>query len=232
MFFGKRSTQAEYFDEPDRPAAETEVAFRELDRLNRFFRFQHAFTSRLPRWLGRETCRELTVLDVGAGTGLLGRELSVWAQRQGWQWHITNLDMNPVSLKSSPEASRVVGSALALPFPDGSFDLVIASQMTHHLTDAEIVTHWREAWRVTRDAVYICDVHRNAGLYALLGLTTLLLGTERSVRSDALLSVKRGFHVAEWRKLAGQAEIPGASVWLYYGTRIVLEARKNGGTLQ
>ena len=62
----------------------------------------------------------------------------------------------------------VTGSALQLPFADGSFDLVVASQMTHHLTDEEVVQHWREAWRVTRDAIFICDLHRNAGFYALL----------------------------------------------------------------
>jgi len=46
------------------------------------------------------------------------------------------------------------------------------------------------------------------------------------VREDALISVKRGFHRAEWRELAAQAEISGAEVWLYYGTRLVLQARK------
>jgi 2-polyprenyl-3-methyl-5-hydroxy-6-metoxy-1,4-benzoquinol methylase len=229
MFFNERSTQAESFDKLDRPAVETEVAFRELDRLNRFFRFQHAFASRLPPWLGRDRCRYLKILDVGAGTGFLGKKLSAWAREQGWNWHFTNLDLNPVVLKSCPPADPVVGSALDLPFANGSFDLVIASQMTHHLTNAEITTHWREAWRVSNDAIFICDIHRNAGLYALLWLTTLLLGTERSVREDALISVKRGFHQGEWRELAARAGIPKASVWLYYGTRIVLQARKSAG---
>jgi 2-polyprenyl-3-methyl-5-hydroxy-6-metoxy-1,4-benzoquinol methylase len=228
MFFNERSTQAESFDKLDRPAAETDVAFRDLDRINRFFRFHHPFASRLPPWLGRDRCRHLKILDVGAGTGLLGKKLSAWARRQGWDWQFTNLDMNPAALKSCA-AEQVVGSALDLPFADGSFDLVVASQMTHHLTDAEIVTHWREAWRVTNDAIFICDLQRNAGLYALLWVTTRLLGTGRTVREDALISVKRGFHQQEWRELAARAGIPHAGVWLYYGTRMVLQARKNGG---
>jgi len=44
-----------------------------------------------------------------------------------------------------------------------------------------------------------------------------------------LISVKRGFHQQEWRELAARAGIPHAGVWLYYGTRMVLQARKNGG---
>jgi 2-polyprenyl-3-methyl-5-hydroxy-6-metoxy-1,4-benzoquinol methylase len=226
MFFRGRSTQAEYFDAPDRPAAEMAAAFRELDRVNRFFRFSHTFASRLPGWLGKQRCRRLEILDVGAGSGLLGRKLSGWAQRRGWDWRFTNLDANPVALKLGDAANCVTGSALQLPFADGSFDLVVASQMTHHLTDEQVVRHWREAWRVTRDAMFICDLHRNAFLYAMLWLTMRLMRTDPTLREDGLISVKRGFRRREWRELAARAEIPAAKIWLYYGTRIVLQARK------
>ncbi len=218
--------QAEYFDAPDRPAGEVTAAFRELDRVNRLFQFSHPFVSRLPRWLGRPRCERLEILDVGAGTGLLGKRLSDWARRRGWDWRFTNLDANPVALKSGNAENGVLGSALQLPFADGSFDLVVASQMTHHLTDAEVVQHWREAWRVTRDAIFICDLHRNAGFYAMLWLTMRLMRADRRLREDGLISVKRGFRLGEWRELASRAEIPQARVWLYYGTRIVLQARK------
>jgi SAM-dependent methyltransferase len=226
MFFRERSAQAEYFDAPNRPEAEMAAAFRELDRVNEFFRFSHPFVSHLPRWLGKERCRCLEILDVGAGTGLLGRKLSAWAQRRGWDWRFTNLDANLVALKSGNAANGVIGSALQLPFADGRFDLVVASQMTHHLADAEVVRHWREAWRATRDGLFICDLHRNAGLYAMLWLTMRLMRADRTLREDGLISVKRGFRRREWRELAARAEIPNAKVWLYYGTRIGLQARK------
>ena len=80
-----------------------------------------------------------------------------------------------------PSARFVIGSALQLPFADNSFDLVIASQMTHHLTDEEVVRHWRESWRVTRDGIFICDLHRNAGFYSLLWLILWLLRTDEQV---------------------------------------------------
>ena len=96
---------------------------------------------------GQKKCERLEILDVGAGTGLLGKKLTAWARQQGWEWRFTNLDTNPLALKIGNQPDGVVGSALQLPFDDSSFDLVVASQMTHHLTDEEIVTHWREAWR-------------------------------------------------------------------------------------
>ena len=98
--------------------------------------------------------------------------------------------------------------------------------MTHHLTDEQVVTHLREAWRVTRDALFICDLHRNAGFYVALRLMIPFMRIGQTVREDALLSVRRAFHLCEWRELANCANVPGAQVSLYYGTRIVLQARK------
>jgi SAM-dependent methyltransferase len=226
MFLRQRSTQTEYFDLPDRTEAEVADAFRDLNRVNSVFRFSHPFEAILPQWLGKTNCQRLNILDVGAGTGLLGKTLTEWAQRRGWQWRFTNLDNNPLALKIGGQPHGVVGSALQLPFADGSFDLVVASQMTHHLTDEQVVTHWREAWRVTRDAIFICDLHRNAGLYALVWLTLHLMRANPTVLEDGLISVRRGFRLNEWRELAARAEIPAASVWRYHGTRTVLQARK------
>ena len=226
MFFNQRSRQAEYFDTPGLSEAERAGAFRELDRINDVFRFSHPFVSRLPSWLGEKRCKNLNILDVGAGTGLLAEKLSAWARRRGWDWRFTNLDANPVNLKSGNPTQTVTGSALQLPFADGSFDLVVASQMTHHLTDEQIVTHWREAWRVTRDVIFICDLHRNPGLYTLLWLTLHLMRANRTIIEDGLISVQRGFRRNEWRELAARAGIPGANVWRYHGARIVMQARK------
>jgi SAM-dependent methyltransferase len=228
MFLRQRSTQTEYFDLPDRTEAEVADAFRDLNRVNSLFRFSHPFEAVLPRWLGSKNCERLDILDVGAGTGLLGKKLTAWAQRRGWRWRFTNLDTNPLALKIGSQPHGIVGSALKLPFANGSFDLVVASQMTHHLTDEQVVTHWREAWRVTRDAIFICDLHRNAMLYALVWLTLRLMHADRTVLEDGLISVRRGFRRDEWRKLAERAKIPAANVWRYHGTRIVLQARKNG----
>ena len=64
------------------------------------------------------------------------------AARYGWEWRVTNLDLGLAALQLGADRRSVVGSVCALPFADESFDAVIASQMTHRLTQDETVQHF------------------------------------------------------------------------------------------
>jgi len=226
MFLSRRATQAEYFDS-DRPAAEMAEFYLWLGRANRFFGFAQPFQRLLPKLFGDSACRSLSILDVGAGDGSLGKVLTQWAAARGWDWRFTNLDLHPHKLNSEPKTVFVTGSALALHFADASFDLVIASNMTHHLNDADAAQHLREAWRVARLAVLLVDMHRNLALYTIIWLLMRLRGFPKTFRGDALLSVKRAWRVPELQRLAAQAGLNGAQVRLYFGARVLLLARKS-----
>ncbi|HWW00638.1 MAG TPA: methyltransferase domain-containing protein [Candidatus Acidoferrum sp.] len=225
MFLARRTTQAEYFD-GERSAAELAAFFQALQRINRLFVFAEPFQRSLPRLLGPSRCEKASILDLGAGDGSLGKVLSEWARQRGWQWRVTNLDLSLAALRLNPAGPNVAGSVLALPFRAGSFDAVIASQMTHHLTDAEVRQHIAEAWRVARHVVMLSDLHRNAALYATLWVVFRLMRFPAVIASDGLLSVERGWRVPELRSLATAAAIDGAEVSLYFGARVLLRARK------
>ena len=229
MFLGARSTQAEYFDS-ERSPQEVAAFFRTLARVNRLFVFAEPFQRFLPNLVQNcGGCRSLSILDLGAGDGSLGRSLSAWANRQNWQWRITNLDFNLSALRLCPDGQKVTASVLALPFRDSSFDVVVVSQMTHHLGDRHARAHLQEAWRVARRGILLSDLHRNIVLYATLWCVCRVLRAGRSFREDALLSVRRGWRVPELQKLAAQAGIPHAKVNLYFGARILLLASKPNG---
>lgn len=225
MFLRQRATQEEYFDHPGRTSSELRRHYVALNRINRLIRFDRPFRIWLPQLLGDQTCRRLQVLDLGSGDGLLGRELTAWAGTRGGNWEFTNVDLCPVAAELDPCPRHHVASVLKLPFADASFDVVLATTMTHHLAnDAEVITHFSEASRVARRLVLLCDLHRNpyflAGLWALV----LLSGEGREFRQDATLSVRRGWRTGEWRRLADAAGLENARVWLEHGTRVLLAA--------
>src|ERR1041384_142263 len=134
MFLSQRAMQAEYSDSADRSVAEVADGDRQLARVNRVFLFSHPFEYLLPRLLGKQRCSVLSLLDLGAGDGSMGNQLARWAARQGWNWRFTNVDTNGQALCLNSSRRNVVASVLALPFRDASFDVVVASQMTHHLS--------------------------------------------------------------------------------------------------
>lgn len=72
------------------------------------------------------------VLELGGGAGILGRHLSEAADT----WCVC-LDISAQMLRHA-DAARVQSDALHLPFRDGSFSLIIAAALFHHLPGKEI----------------------------------------------------------------------------------------------
>lgn len=226
MFLSERATQAEYCDRPDLPDEDVAANYLHLGRFNRLVHVEDAFQRLLVNWLGRENVSSLKLLDLGAGNASLGPCLETWAARFGWTWTVTSLDGNFRALRLGNSRQRVVGDVCALPFPENSFDVVMASQMTHHLAEDAVVRHFREAWRVTRDALFITDTHRNVGSMAVIWVILQLLRVPPHFLADGMLSVRRGWRVNEWRRLAAQAQIPDPRISVYFGSRIFLQSRK------
>jgi ubiquinone/menaquinone biosynthesis C-methylase UbiE len=86
-------------------------------------------------------------LDVGAGTGVAGREVLAAGGRV---WAVDlSLDMLAHEKESRPAAA--VGDVLSLPFRDGCFDLAVASFVLSHLLEPSAAL--AEMARVCRGAV-------------------------------------------------------------------------------
>ena len=231
MMLRERATEPEHFDSPARTPAEIAAGYRELARVNRLCRLDDPYTRVMSRWLGAKNCRELSILDVGAGDGWLGGAMDQFAERLDWKWRVTNLDLNSIPLQLNSSSRNVAGSVVALPFAVNSFDIVIASQMTHHLAnDAEVIQHFREAHRVARRAVFITDMQRSVFLYAMLWIMLRILRLTPTMRADGLLSVKRSWTRRELIDLAARAGLSGATVCSYFGTRWIVAARKTPAT--
>ena len=87
------------------------------------------------------------ILDLGCGTGIVARVLR---ERLGGAARITGLDLSPPMVAMAhtlaPELDFREGSAMALPFETGGFDLVLCQQMLQLVPDPGVAL--REVRRV------------------------------------------------------------------------------------
>jgi ubiquinone/menaquinone biosynthesis C-methylase UbiE len=76
------------------------------------------------------------ILDLGCGTGIVARVLR---ERLGGAANVVGLDASALMLEKArsiaPELDFREGNAMALPFADGSFDLVLCQQMLQFVPD-------------------------------------------------------------------------------------------------
>ena len=117
-----RTIQPELLDSDACPPVEVEASLRDICRINRWFGGV-ATTRRLIERVSSATGnRHFSVLEVAAGLGEVPRLAAKQLARKGITLKVTDLDRLRTHLLGENRA--VVADALALPFPEGSFDLV------------------------------------------------------------------------------------------------------------
>jgi ubiquinone/menaquinone biosynthesis C-methylase UbiE len=119
------------------------------------------FYRRLAQDIAHVAPPEAVVLDVGTGPGVLLAELA----RLRPDLRLAGVDLSPDMVAAAQRnvapygdrATAQVGDVGALPFADGSFDLIVSSLSLHHWDDLDSAV--RELARVRRagGAVYIYD---------------------------------------------------------------------------
>lgn len=204
-----RSRQEEQMDAPGLDPAIYERVLHDLARVNRW-----TFTARpalafLQRAVGSAT--HFRLLDVGFGDGDILRAIARWAQRRGIRADLVGVDLNEKSLQAARHATP---PDLAIDYRAGDyldqperFDFIISSQVTHHMTDAQLMTFLRHMEANARRGWLICDLHRHRFSHWGFPILARLLRVHRIVREDGQLSIARAFRPDDWRELLPQAGI-------------------------
>ena len=206
---------------------ELAACLAELARVNLWLGGRRTTLTHLGTLLEATGKRVVRVLDVAAGGGDLAEAMRAWAARRGVELRFTLLDRHPLVLEAVAAAARegttvVRGDALELPFPDGSFDLCVTSLFFHHLEPDQTERALREMRRVARTGVLVNDLVRDRLAWAWILVLSRLFSTNRLVRHDGPLSVRRAYRPEDFRSLARRAGLRDWGVRRHFPYRMCL----------
>ena len=205
-----RSRQDEQMDAADLDPAVYEQVLHDLARVNRWTFTAHPVLAFMKHAI--RDARSFRLLDVGFGDGDILRAVARWARRRGIAADLVGVDLNEKSVHAAEIATP---ADLAIDYRAGDyldqagpFDFIISSQVTHHMTDDQLMTFLRHMEAEARMGWLICDLHRHGFAHWGFPILARLMFVHRIVREDGQLSIARSFRPAEWEALLAEAGVP------------------------
>ncbi|MEZ5654909.1 MAG: methyltransferase domain-containing protein [Sphingobium sp.] len=199
-------------DAADLDAAIYEQVLRDLARVNRCTFTAHPTLAYLNRVAA--ISKSISLLDVGFGHGDMLRAIASWAQKRGIEARLVGVDLNPRSVDIARSATP---AKMSIDYRTGdyadqpeAFDYIVSSQVTHHMTEPQLLTFLRHMEREARLGWLVSDLHRHWFSYHGFPMLARAMGVHRIVREDGQLSIARSFRPAEWNFLLRQARIDPA----------------------
>ena len=153
-----------------------------------------------PKLRRRLAGRRGRVLDIGGGTGAVGRLLPAECLYICLDNEMPKLQQ----LASKALGSPLLADATGIPIQTGSIDTVTCALVTHHLAEEQLEGMLRESSRVLKDGgsfVFMDAVMKPSRLPGLL-LWKLDRGSNPRRAGELRQALERHFSVVEWNRLA------------------------------
>ena len=203
--------------------------------------------SRANRWLGGTSVvlchlihlidvkpyrRPVRILDLATGLADIPVTLVRWARAHRLPVEIIAVDRNPIvvdlareNVRPYPEIHVRERNILSLPFADGEFDFVTASQVIHHLENEDVVSLLKTANRLASGGIVVSDIRRRPLCTLLANIGTLVVENRLS-RHDGIISFRNAFTPGEIEELAVEAGLPCWRVYTHGPCRLALVSDK------
>jgi hypothetical protein len=232
----------ELLDDPRADARAVQAELEDIARLNALFGGTRAVVGELEPLFRAATRRPgrtrgqattWTLLDVGTGMGDIPRAAAAAARRHGIALRLLGIERHCAAARLARDADPKAPLALvradggAPPLAEYSVDIVIASQVLHHLPRA-VAARWIAGFdRLARRVVVLADLRRSRVAMAGVWAAALALRMDRVTRHDAVVSLRRGYTTREFDALLAAAGIRAAAR-RRPGFRIVASWRPQG----
>jgi 2-polyprenyl-3-methyl-5-hydroxy-6-metoxy-1,4-benzoquinol methylase len=219
----KRVAIPELLDTDSGTPEEVAASLRDLLNINCRFGGISSNADMLDRVATKLNTSQLSVLEIAAGSGEVSRLVVSRLAKKGIQIKVTLADR--VRSHLGNHFPRLMADAVALPFCDGSFDVVMSNLFVHHLSRPQLFQFAQEGVRVARTAFLINDLIRSPWHLALV-YAGLPLFRSRLTRHDAPASVRQAYAPTEMREILGKVSNSSLTINRYYLFRMSVELWK------
>ena len=157
-----------------------------------------------------------TVVDIGCGGGLFLLHLN----QHYPDMHMLGLDISNEAItiaahelycwKQNNEHINInfqLQESTQLTLAENSVDIILMTLVCHHIEDDALIVFFKDAYKATRKAIIINELHRNMIAYWFYKLLSPFMFRNRLITHDGLISIKRGFTRRELTHLLKRANI-------------------------
>ncbi|MFN4150186.1 MAG: methyltransferase domain-containing protein, partial [Candidatus Sericytochromatia bacterium] len=149
---------------------------------------------------------------IGCGGGDFLKEVSLWANKNGFKVNITGIDLKDDCIEYAKNYCNGIKNIKLIKTDfnniflyDKKPDIVHASLFFHHLKDSEIEKFLLKI-KEEKVSLIINDLIRSRLAYSSIKILTNAFSKSDLVKNDAPLSVLRGFSKKEWIDLLSRIE--------------------------
>ncbi len=221
-----RRPSREILDETDLAPGEMARSLEDLDLVNRALGTARLLAELVSRRIRSDRESRTTILDVGAGSAAVARDLKQRLERRGVAARVIATDLQWRHLavgrvRAGRELPAAAADVFSLPFRERSVDWVVSTLLVHHFSPEENVSLLRELARVARRGLLLLDLQRHRFPLLFISLAGRIAFRSRVSVEDGPASVRQAYTLEEARAFVRRA-IPGARVERVFPFRLLI----------
>ena len=221
-----RRPSREILDETDLAPAEMARSLEDLDLVNRALGSARLLEKRLVGQIRSAGGSGATILDVGAGSAAVAKDLKLRLERRGLAPRVIATDLQWRHLavgrmRGGREFPSAAADVFSLPFAENSVDWIVSTLLVHHFSPEENVRLLRELSRVARRGVLLLDLQRNRLPLLFISLAGRIAFRSRASVEDGPASVRQAYTREEAQAFVERA-IPAARVERVFPFRLLI----------
>jgi len=213
LWVPERRPEPELLDADGVPADEAEASLADIEWVHRWLGGRALVRRRLIPLFATLAARKgaLSILDLGCGSGHVGRDLLAAAADAGARLRVFGVDRKTSHVRLAGRGAAASADAFRLPFRDRSVDVVLSTLFLHHFSPAEAAALLTEAGRVASSAVVVLDLMRHRLALAAISVIGPVAFRSRLSVADGKTSVRQAYTPDEIAAI-GAPVLPGARV--------------------